>query len=102
MSKIYHPFVSAKIIEAMEDVALSNNGYSRIVLRGDVASALKLAGYKVFKIEGHMLYMVFAAAAWDIYVAERNAEIRKLVDGRGPEVDYEAKILARNANHLFT
>jgi hypothetical protein len=100
MSKIYQPFIAAKIIEAMESVALSNNGYAQMSLRGDVASALKLAGYKVEKI-GLNLYVVYSAAAWDILVAERNAEIRRIVDGKPAAVDYEAKILARNDAYLF-
>jgi hypothetical protein len=108
MSKIYHPEISAKIIAIMEDVALSNNGYSYMsAIRPDVKRAVELAGY-VVKANPNGVYgpngvIVFSAAAWLIFQAEANervAAIRASVDNH-PAFDYEAAILARNVDHLF-
>jgi hypothetical protein len=105
MSQIIIPEIAARIFAAMEDVALSNNGYTQMpAQRRDVVRALELAGYVVRAnpngIFGANGVMVFSAAAWAIFVEEQNAILRPLAF---PQVvfDAEAAILSRNADYLL-
>lgn len=109
MPKIINPEISAKILAVMEDVALSNNGYSQFAaIRPDVKRWLEVAGYVVKNnpdgIFGANSVIVFSAPAWAIFVAEQNAAVARLRDIFSPRVsvDFEAKIMARNADYLLS
>jgi hypothetical protein len=96
---IYQPHITAQILAAMESAEMGNNGYATMPLRGDVATALRAAGYVVIR-NGLNNFTVYTARSWECFVAERNAEIRAIMN-RSEGFDFEGAILARNAEHLF-
>ncbi len=99
MTKIYPPHITAQILRAMESAEAGNNGYATMPLRGDVATALRAAGYVVIR-NGLNNFTVYTAHAWACFVAERNNEIRAMMN-RQDGFDFEAAILERNVEHLL-
>jgi hypothetical protein len=93
---IYSTDVSAKILAAMESVAISNNGWAWIKNDAELIKGLRLAGYVV--IETGAETKAFSRSGWNAMAEDYKARSPASQGQDGP--DYEAAILARQERFI--
>lgn len=109
---IHSPEQTALILAAIQSIMLGNNGYADIGTNEDVAEAVKSAGFVVIRttdIAGRPVFRGFTQAAQKALAASPHGvstyrPLSSRLDtayGNADGPDYEAAILARNADHLF-
>jgi hypothetical protein len=105
---IYTPETSAKILDAMSGIAMSNNGWSWVENDATLIEALRVAGYTMIETTaGVKAYSRAAQAALAAeYTAHGSASfavparaVRSAPKEHGP--DYEAMILTRQERWMM-
>jgi len=97
--KIYSPDLTAKILDAMQSIELSNNGYADIGNNAAIADALRDAGFVVnasTNLHGNATFIAYTKRAQkclqsEPFAVSRSTPIPLRVDGP----DYEGMILRR-------
>lgn len=104
---IHTPETSAKILDAIQSIELSNNGWSWIEHDTTLIKALRHAGYVVFEVRGGV--KAYTRAAQEALAAEYKARgaasfavLRdKPSTAKEPAPDYEGMILSRQERWLM-
>lgn len=96
---IFTPEASAKILSAISDVLMSNNGYADIGNDPEVIKGVELAGFVVIvstNLHGLKTHKAFTQKAQDSLRASPFGESTyKTVSIKSDEPDFEAAILRR-------
>ena len=106
---IYSPEMSARILDAIHGIELSNNGWSWVENDATLIEALRVAGYVVFEVRGGM--KAYTRAAQAALAAEHAAHgaasfaVPARASYAAPQdsgPDYEAMILSKHDRWLLT
>jgi|GEM_PF-6121974 len=105
---IYTPEQTAKILDAINGIEMSNNGWSWVENDPALIGALRIAGYLVFEVRGGM--KAYTRAAQEALASEYKAHgpASFAVPARAvrntpqePGFDFEAMILARQERWMM-
>ena len=105
---VYTPETSAKILAAMQDIAMSNNGWSLIENDPSLVKALQTAGYTIIETKAGV--KAYSRAAQTALAAEYKAHgpasfavpTYGTAAPKEHALDYEGMILARQERWMMT
>ena len=96
---IYTPEQSRQIIDTIQSVSLSNNGYTRFHASELIADAVRLAGFVVFRstdLHGNPCWLASTKAAQEsLRSAPYGVSTYKPIQQHDEGIDWEAAILKR-------